>query len=61
MNIGSLGGDLLGLIPLGDIVLYINPFHLFMFVTMLIFTFLIAIGRCSHGCIYCDSRSNDYW
>ncbi len=45
MNIGSLGGDLLGLIPLGDIVLYINPFHLFMFVTMLIFTFLIAIGR----------------
>jgi energy-converting hydrogenase A subunit H len=45
MDIGSLGGNLLGIIPLGDIILYINPLHLFMFVTILIFTFLIAISK----------------
>ncbi|MDR2873533.1 MAG: hypothetical protein LBV42_02120, partial [Methanobrevibacter sp.] len=45
MDIGSLGGGLLGIIPLGDIVLYLNPLHLFMFVSILIFTFLIAISR----------------
>ena len=45
MDIASLGGNLLGTIPLGDIVLYINPFHLFMFATILIFTVLIAISR----------------
>ena len=45
MSIASLGGNLLGIVPLGDIVFYLNPFHLFMFVTILIFTFLIAIGH----------------
>ncbi|MGN0094032.1 MAG: hypothetical protein ACI37V_06240 [Methanobrevibacter sp.] len=45
MSIASLGGNLLGIVPLGDIVFYLNPFHLFMFVTILIFTFLIAISH----------------
>lgn len=45
MDIGSLGGNLFGTIPLGDIVLYINPLHLFLFVTILLFTFLIAISK----------------
>jgi len=45
MDITSLGGNLLGTIPLGDIVLYLTPFHLFMFIVVLIFTFLIAISR----------------
>ncbi|BBL61296.1 MAG: hypothetical protein ISP01_09070 [Methanobrevibacter arboriphilus] len=45
MDITSLGGSLLGTIPLGDIVLYLTPFHLFMFAVVLIFTFLIAISR----------------
>ena len=45
MDIATLGGNLLGSIPLGDIVLYLTPFHLFMFVVVLIFTGLIAISR----------------
>lgn len=45
MDIASLGGNLLGTIPLGDIVLYLTPFHLFMFVVVLVFTVLIAISR----------------
>lgn len=45
MDITTLGGNLLGTIPLGDIVLYLTPFHLFMFVVVLIFTALIAISR----------------
>lgn len=45
MDIATLGGNLLGTIPLGDIVLYLTPFHLFMFVVVLIFTVLIAISR----------------
>ncbi len=45
MDIASLGGELLGQIPLGDIVLYLTPFNLFMFAAVLIFTFLIAISR----------------
>lgn len=45
MDITSLGGNLLGTIPLGDIVLYLTPFHLFMFVVVLIFTALIAMSR----------------
>jgi len=45
MDITTLGGNLLGTIPLGDIVLYLTPFHLFMFVVVLIFTGLIAISR----------------
>ncbi len=45
MSLTSIGGDLLGTIPLGDIVLYLNPLHLFLFVTIIIFTILIAISR----------------
>jgi len=45
MDLASLGGNLLGTVPLGDIVLYLTPFHLFMFVIVLIFTGLIAISR----------------
>ena len=45
MSITTIGGDLIGTIPLGDIVLYLNPLHLFLFVTILLFTFLIAISR----------------
>lgn len=45
MFIESLGGDFLGTIPLGDIVLYLNPLHLFLFVTILLFTALISISR----------------
>ncbi|REE28936.1 membrane-bound hydrogenase subunit ehaH [Methanothermobacter defluvii] len=45
MDIVSLGGELLGQIPFGDIVLYLTPFNLFMFAAVLIFTFLIAISR----------------
>ncbi|MCG2828401.1 proton-conducting transporter membrane subunit [Methanothermobacter sp. K4] len=44
MDIASLGGELLGQIPFGDIVLYLTPFNLFMFASVLIFTFLIAIS-----------------
>ena len=45
MSLEAIGGSLLGTIPLGDIVLYLNPLHLFLFVTILLFTFLIAISR----------------
>ena len=45
MLIEDLGGNILGTIPLGDIVLYLNPLHLFLFVTILLFTALIAISR----------------
>jgi len=45
MDIATLGGNLLGTIPLGDIVLYLNPLHLFMLVVVLIFTALIAMSR----------------
>ena len=45
MDIASLGGELLGQIPFGDIVLYLTPFNLFMFASVLIFTLLIAISR----------------
>lgn len=45
MSLETIGGALLGTIPLGDIVLYLNPLHLFLFVTILVFTFLIAISR----------------
>ena len=45
MVIESLGGDLFGTIPLGDIVLYLNPLHLFLFVTILLFTVIIAVSR----------------
>ena len=45
MLIESLGGDLMGTIPLGDIVLYLNPLHIFLFVTILVFTALIPMSR----------------
>lgn len=45
MLIENLGGNLMGTIPLGDIVLYLNPLHIFLFVTMLVFTALIAMSR----------------
>jgi energy-converting hydrogenase A subunit H len=45
MDITTLGGNIFGTIPLGDIVLYITPLHLFMFVAIIIFTALIAISR----------------
>ncbi len=45
MIIENLGGNFLGTIPLGDIVLYLNPLHLFLFVTILLFTALISISR----------------
>lgn len=45
MDITTLGGNLLGTIPLGDIVLYVSPVHLFMFVIVLIFTALIALSN----------------
>ncbi|MBX7076555.1 MAG: hypothetical protein K1X33_04505 [Methanobacteriaceae archaeon] len=45
MIIDSLGGHILGTVPLGDIVFYINPFHLFMFVVIILFTVLIALSR----------------
>jgi energy-converting hydrogenase A subunit H len=45
MDITTLGGNLLGTIPLGDIVLYLTTFHLFMFVVVLIFTALIVMSR----------------
>ena len=45
MLIENLGGNLFGTIPLGDIVLYLNPLHIFLFVTILVFTALIAMCR----------------
>ena len=45
MLIENLGGNLLGTILLGDIVLYLNPLHIFLFVTILVFTALIAMSR----------------
>jgi energy-converting hydrogenase A subunit H len=45
MDLATIGGQLLGTIPLGDIVLYLTPFNLFMFGGALAFTTLIAISR----------------
>lgn len=45
MDLATIGGQLLGTIPLGDIVLYLTPFNLFMFAGALAFTTLIAISR----------------
>lgn len=45
MDLTTLGGQFLGIIPLGDIVLYITTFNLFMFVAALVFTVLIAMSR----------------
>jgi energy-converting hydrogenase A subunit H len=38
MDFTTLGGQLLGTIPLGDIVLYFTTFNLFMFAAVLVFT-----------------------
>lgn len=45
MDISILGSQILGIIPLGDIVFYMTSFNLSMFVTALAFTFLIAISK----------------
>jgi len=45
MDIIILGQQLLGYIPLGDIVLYMAPLNLFMFASALAFTTLIAISK----------------
>lgn len=45
MDLTTLGGQLIGIIPLGDIVLYFTTFNLFMFAAVLIFTVLIAISK----------------
>ena len=45
MDFVTLGGNLLGTIPLGDIVLYVTPFNLFLFAVLLGFTLLIALSK----------------
>ena len=45
MDITILGQQLLGYIPLGDIVLYLAPLNLFMFASTLAFTTIIAISK----------------
>jgi energy-converting hydrogenase A subunit H len=45
MDIATLGGQLFGYIPLGDIVLYFTPFNLFLFGGAVLFTFLIALSN----------------
>jgi energy-converting hydrogenase A subunit H len=45
MDIVTLGGQLFGYIPLGDIVLYFTPFNLFLFGGAVLFTFLIALSN----------------
>ena len=45
MGFVTLGGNLLGTIPLGDIVLYLTPFNLFLFAVLLGFTLLIALSK----------------
>ncbi len=45
MDIATLGGNLFGTIPLGDIVLYLTPFNLFLFAVLLGFTLLIALSK----------------
>ena len=45
MDFVTLGGNVLGTIPLGDIVLYITPFSLFLFAVLLGFTVLIGLSK----------------
>jgi energy-converting hydrogenase A subunit H len=45
MDFVTLGGNIFGTIPLGDIVLYITPLNLFLFIVLLVFTLLIAISK----------------
>lgn len=45
MDFTTLGGNLLGTIPFGDIVLYFTPFNLFLFAVLIAFTIIIAISN----------------
>jgi energy-converting hydrogenase A subunit H len=45
MDISILGSQIIGILPLGDIVFYMTSFNLFMFAAALVFTFIIAISR----------------
>jgi energy-converting hydrogenase A subunit H len=45
MVLSILGSQLIGIIPLGDIVFYMTSFNLFMFAAALTFTFIIAISK----------------
>ncbi len=45
MVVTILGSQLIGIIPLGDIVFYMTSFNLFMFAAALTFTFIIAISK----------------
>jgi energy-converting hydrogenase A subunit H len=45
MVVSILGSQLIGIIPLGDIVFYMTYFNLFMFAAALAFTFIIAISK----------------
>ena len=45
MDLSILGSQLIGIIPLGDIVFYMTSFNLFMFAAALAFTFIIAISK----------------
>ena len=38
MDLGTLGGDLVGTLPVGDIVLYVTRFNFFLFAVLLGFT-----------------------
>ena len=48
MDFSTLGGNLLGTVPFGDIVLYFTPLNLFLFAVMLGFTLLIAVSNQKH-------------
>lgn len=45
MVVSILGSQIIGIIPLGDIVFYMTSFNLFMFAAALVFTFIIAISK----------------
>ena len=45
MAVSILGSQIIGIIPLGDIVFYMTSFNLFMFAAALAFTFIIAISK----------------
>ena len=45
MVVSILGSQIIGIIPLGDIVFYMTSFNLFMFAAALVFTVIIAISK----------------
>jgi energy-converting hydrogenase A subunit H len=45
MVLSILGSQIIGIIPLGDIVFYMTSFNLFMFAAALVFTVIIAISK----------------